>query len=485
MTSNDQLWVRHPEEVWTLAEAVHYKGDKVDVRDGYGSTFEVALADTHHCDPSHLRDMDDIAHMNNMHEAPLLGLLKRRYMKDQIYTFTGDILISINPYKFIDGLYCVGEPDAPDWSSHEVPHVYSVGDRAYRQMMSTDDPRKKNQSLIVSGESGAGKTEACKHIMRYLASLSELHCKQALRRESAAAETIKIEKKVLDCNPFLEAFGNAKTVRNDNSSRFGKFLKIEYARGRILGASMRHYLLEKARVVSPNPEERNYHIFYQMCAGISDAERAEFELKRPEDYFYLHQSGCLTVDGIDDAQEFAEVREALTTVGIAPEEQHAMFRVLAGILHLGNVEFEDDSQDQARVSNPEVAAKAAALFGNDMLPVKLVQRLMKVKGRGSAYTVHLSATKAAAARDALAKMVYERIFSWLIHKSNQCLSGSASNPEFIGILDIFGFEIFLVNSFEQLCINFANEKLQNLFNHHIFVMEQEMYKSEVCDVCGS
>lgn len=233
-----------------------------------GAVFRVPMDSTHPCDSSHLGDSDDIALMNNMHEGPLLALLERRYAHDRIYTFTGDILISINPYKAIPTLYSIPGQDQPlpEYKESKKPHVFAVADAAYRSMLEETHPSRKNQSMIVSGESGAGKTEACKHVMRFLAELSKRYLERLQKTPAGAKlDTASIEQKVLDCNPFLEAFGNAKTVRNDNSSRFGKFTKIEYDGGRIIGARIRHYLLEKARSVAPQHGERNYHIFYQVC----------------------------------------------------------------------------------------------------------------------------------------------------------------------------------------------------------------------------
>ena len=443
--------------------------------------FTVLLADCHPCDASHRGDSDDIAQMNDMHEGPLLALLDRRFLRDAIYTFTGDILISLNPYKGIPGLYDI---PAEEYAERKVPHVFSMAEVAYKLMLEETNPQRRNQSMIVSGESGAGKTENCKHVMRYLATLSARYVERTAGRASLGAQSI--EKKVLDCNPFLEAFGNAKTVRNDNSSRFGKFLKIEYDGGRILGARIRHYLLEKARVVYPNPGERNYHIFYQLARGATGPERAALELGPVEDFAYLTSGGVPStfVDGVDDAAEFNDARTALTDVGVALDVQLNIFRVVAGVMHLGNIKFRDTGPDgsDAVITNPASAEAAARLLGASRLPEKLVRRLISVKGRNSSYEVNLNAKQGAVARDSLAKTVYERLFSWLIARTNRILSSRQPASAFVGILDIFGFEIFELNSFEQMCINYANEKLQNLFNHHIFVMEMEQYAAEGVDV---
>lgn len=450
-----------------------------------GDAHEVNEKDTHPVDATHMLDADDIANMNNMHEAPLLSLLKMRYMDNRIYTFTGDILISLNPYLTIDGMYDIPE-DLPDYKTNPKPHVFCVADMAYRQMLDTADPTKKNQSMIVSGESGAGKTEACKYIMRYLASLSERYCASAARAtDRRSSATVRVEQQVLSCNPFLEAMGNAKTVRNDNSSRFGKFLKIEYDKGRIIGARMEHYLLEKARVVAPSDGERNYHIFYQLLAGCTEAERTEMNLYPASAYHYLTAGGCTEIDHVDDNRDFQEVRTALHSVGVGDEIQADMWRVLAGILHLGNVEFQPkpgNADGDAEVATIENCTMAGNLLGADHMSSKLVNRMVNVQGRASCYVVNLTPHQAENARDALAKAVYEKLFGWVVMRANKALANNEKSSAFIGILDIFGFEIFELNSFEQLCINYANEKLQSLFNHHIFVMEMAQYKAEGIEI---
>jgi hypothetical protein len=441
-------------------------------------------ANTHPADASHMDNLPDIALMNNLHQAPLLHLLRRRYLEDAIYTFTGDILISINPYAHIEGLYDIPEVDESEIGEHfiraKIPHVFTVAERAYKAMREEANPSRKNQSMIVSGESGAGKTEACKRIMQYLAYLSEGYSARFERRESIAAKTSNIEQRVLDCNPFLEAFGNAMTLRNNNSSRFGKFLKIEYQRGYIVGARMRHYLLEKARVVSPQSGERNYHIFYMLCRGGNDETAKALSLRKPETFSYLGKGGTTVVPGVNDAEEFLEVTKALTDVGIETDTQAHVWKTLAGIMHLGDVQFKPKGDDASDIVNLPTAEKVAALLGAGSLPEKLITR--EVRTRTETVTVFLTPSQAEDARDALTKSIYDRLFTWLIAQANRCLESSEPSSAFIGILDIFGFEIFEKNSFEQLCINYANEKLQNLFNHHIFIMEQAQYREEEVDV---
>jgi len=446
--------------------------------------------------------------MNNMHEAPLLHLLERRFQAGFIYTFTGDILISVNPYQLMPNLYSLAAPKAAPGVSTALdpgaprgdPHVFTVAERAHRALLesvhSSQTGFTRNQALIVSGESGAGKTEACKYIMQYLAHLSH---RRTGGKDSGGGSTsardlltsprdeLSIERRVLNCNPFLEAFGNAKTLRNDNSSRFGKFLRIEYdEEGRISGARLTHYLLEKARVVHPNPGERNYHIFYQLLRGATQEECSELLLGEVGDFAYLStgDGGSSIIEGLNDAEEFSSTKSALATVGITPETQKDLWRALAALLHLGNITFSPTAEEpnEARITSEFSAQTAGKLMGcGGRLAGKLIRRLMRVKGRSSVYEVALNERQAAVARDSLAKSLYEHIFQWLIRKCNRKLSSFSPSSSFIGILDIFGFEIFENNSFEQLCINYANEKLQSLFNHHIFVAEQEAYRNEGID----
>ena len=518
-------WFRHPEKMWALG----YVCDAVPgaLRDessfelweeGGGGVFRVTADSTHPVDPTHLEDLDDVARMNDLHEAPMLALLERRFGAGAIYTWTGDILISVNPYVDIPQLYAIPHLSATLPALSAVPHVFAVAERAYRAMLTEPNPARRNQSLIVSGESGAGKTEACKHIMRFLAVLSQRYHDALERkvRNSATAVASKllggfaspaaaaalatsgaglasprdeasIERKVLDCNPFLEAFGNAKTARNDNSSRFGKYTCIEYDGGRIAGARLRTFLLEKARVVRPARTERNYHVFYQLVRGASDEERQELLLGEVSDYTILNNEtdiAASSVFGVDDSTELMSTRAALSTIGIPPREQHDLFRTLAAILHLGNVTFRRERSDieDAAVHDVLSADVAGRLLGCTMLGSKLIHRLVRVRGRTSTYEVALTERQAAVARDSLAKSLYERVFGWLVGRTNEKLAARLPPSSFIGILDIFGFEIFERNSFEQLCINFANEKLQALFNHHIFIAEEELYHAEGVDV---
>jgi myosin V len=423
-----------------------------------------------------------------------------------------------------------------------------VADQAFRDMQE----HARSHSILVSGESGAGKTETCKLLMSYLAyiisqtgggggggvnglnglnmglpsgaSPAPLGVELPDGEANGAAPGEKtLQDKVLESNPLLEAFGNAKTVRNDNSSRFGKFTEIQFrrvnpsgppaaskggkqqqqprggaasgglpggkgSRWEICGAAIRTYLLERSRVVSVTDPERNYHIFYQLCEGCSDAERAEFSLGAPADFFYLNQSSCTQLQGVSNADEYARTRRAMTVVGIPPDEQHECMRLLAAVLHLGNVQFRaKDGDAEASAVAPGAAeaalGTAAGLLG--VAPAALAKALTTrtIQTPEGPTETPLRPPQAASNRDSLAKKLYSTLFDWLVARINVSLSagGDVKPDSIIGILDIYGFEEFKYNDFEQLCINYANEKLQQHFNRHVFKMEQ-MVRGEGIEV---
>ncbi|KAF1319610.1 Myosin-like protein, partial [Globisporangium splendens] len=441
-------------------------------------------------DASHIVDHDDIALMNNMHEAPLLNVLRQRFDNDAIYTFAADILLSINPYKTIPLLYRHG--------------LHGAEQRAYSGVKGVLPGTGTPQSIIVSGESGAGKTEASKYIMKYLATASK-HVTSASNSAAAAAATANVHEKIEECvvlsNLILESFGNAKTSRNDNSSRFGKYIQIHYNDdGRMVGVSIRHFLLEKTRLVMPQANERNYHIFYQLLAGLqsvdgsaNDDDKKQKQLKLQADvwnYTYLTHGDCVEVDGVDDAVEFEQLRSCLAQLGMDNASfQIPMFEILAAILHLGNVQFQsakaDDgsSEEKTIVVFPEEdqgvdLEHVSALLGVE--PQEFAKKMVTqttITGRGSILEIHLSADQAKNAMDAFCKHMYGELFNHLIDRINACAKeytaivqdtkprgGSSSKkaagpPAFIGILDIFGFEVMKKNSLEQLGINFTNETL--------------------------
>jgi myosin heavy subunit len=381
-----------------------------------------------------------------MTEAPLLDVLRRRFLDGLIYTMVSDILIAINPYMLIPGLY--DDMTVENYQLHtSPPHVYTTAQLAYAKMRDRS-ARVNNQACLVSGESGAGKTEACKSIMRYLAHLSEQTNTSRGRTDSIAAEgsgSLNIETRVLQCNPFLEAFGNAKTNMNDNSSRFGKFLKIQYDDGRIAGATMEHYLLEKGRIVNQGPNERNYHIFYQMCRGLSAAEKSALELKPAKKYKMLTHGGLDAIDvpGMDDSEEFEEARTAMIDVGIeADAEQYQIFTVLAGLLELGNVVWKENASQKSLDDLPGFAIIA---LPKSMEPMNLAAKhfgldpgwkspAMAGFNRSLCYNLAVltmsTGSMTSVPQDvrmtkdntlALIKYTYCLVFSWLIQKINSLL----------------------------------------------------------------
>jgi len=340
-----------------------------------------------------------------------------------------------------------------------------------RQMMNEG----KSNSILVSGESGAGKTETTKMLMTYLAFLGG--------RSRTGGRTV--EQQVLESNPVLEAFGNAKTVRNNNSSRFGKFVEIQFDKsGKISGAAIRTYLLERSRVCQINSPERNYHCFYFLCAAPSE-DIKRYKLADPSSFHYLNQSTCIKLDEISDAKEYLATRSAMNTVGITKQEQEATFRVVAAILHLGNISFVKGREVDSSLLKDEKARfhlnAAADLLMCDCgnLENALIKR--KINTPEGVITTTVDPNSATVSRDGLAKQIYSRLFDWLVNRLNASIGQDTSSDRLIGVLDIYGFESFKTNSFEQLCINFTNEKLQQHFNQNVFKMEQEEYNREQID----
>nr|XP_023898753.1 myosin-9 [Quercus suber] len=411
--------------------------------------------------------------LSYLHEPGVLQNLKIRYELNEIYTYTGNILIAINPFQRLPHLY-----DAHMMQQYKgapfgelSPHVFAVADVAYRAMINEG----KSNSILVSGESGAGKTETTKMLMQYLAFLGG----------RVATEGRTVEQQVLESNPVLEAFGNAKTVRNNNSSRFGKFVEIQFDKqGRISGAAIRTYLLERSRVCQISDPERNYHCFYLLCAAPQE-EIEKYKLGNPKSFHYLNQSNCYDLVGVSDAHDYLATRRAMEIVGISDKEQEAIFRVVAAILHLGNIEFAKGKEIDSSVPKDDKAKfhlkmTADLLMCNaEALEDALCKRVMITPEE--VIKRSLDPQSAAVSRDGLAKTIYSRLFDWLVDKINSSIGQDPNSKSLIGVLDIYGFESFKTNSFEQFCINFTNEKLQQHFNQHVFKMEQEEYTKEEID----
>uniref|UniRef100_A0A0D9WJ44 Myosin motor domain-containing protein n=1 Tax=Leersia perrieri TaxID=77586 RepID=A0A0D9WJ44_9ORYZ len=433
-----------------------------------------SISDIHPKDTEASSDgIDDMIRLSYLHEPGVLNNLSVRYAKNIIYTYTGNILIAINPFQRLPHLaepHTMEKYKGANFGELD-PHVFAIADVSYRQMMN----ERKSNSILVSGESGAGKTETTKMLMRYLAFLGG--------RSRTGGRTV--EQQVLESNPVLEAFGNAKTVRNNNSSRFGKFVEIQFDKsGKISGAAIRTYLLERSRVCQINSPERNYHCFYFLCAAPSEDIR-KYNLGDPSSFHYLNQSNCIKVDGISDSEEYLATRSAMNTVGITEQEQEATFRVVAAVLHLGNINFVKGREADSSVLKDEKARfhlnAAAELLMCDRgkLENALIKR--KINTPEGVITTTVDPNSATVSRDGLAKQIYSQLFDWLVNRLNASIGQDENSEHLIGVLDIYGFESFKTNSFEQLCINFTNEKLQQHFNQNVFKMEQEEYNREQID----
>eukprot|EP01124_Arcella_intermedia_P005227 TRINITY_DN13079_c0_g1_i1.p1 TRINITY_DN13079_c0_g1~~TRINITY_DN13079_c0_g1_i1.p1 ORF type:complete len:2192 (+),score=673.69 TRINITY_DN13079_c0_g1_i1:67-6642(+) len=412
--------------------------------------------------PAKFDGVDDCASLGYLSQASVLHNLRLRFDANIIYTYSGLFLVSVNPYAWYP-IYtpAVIQRYENKRRSEVPPHVYAIADEAYRALLKD----KKSQSMLVTGESGAGKTENTKKIIQYLAAIGG--------RSSGGGS---LEEKILQANPLLEALGNAKTLKNNNSSRFGKFIKITFdSAGLISGSSIVSYLLERSRVVTRGLDERNFHIFYQLIAALKPEQKKQYHLTDYSDYNYLSNSGSYQVDGIDDVQEFEATRVALDILSFSKEEQDTIFRVIAAILHIGNVKFSGD--EQAKIVDEEPLRIAAELLKVETKTLAEAIISPRITVGKEKVRLGISPWQAERSRDALSKAIYGRLFLWVVDKINITLRVKDKDV-FIGILDIAGFEIFPYNSFEQLCINFTNERLQQFFNNHMFHLEQEEYKRE-------
>uniref|UniRef100_A0A1L8EGC1 Putative myosin class ii heavy chain n=2 Tax=Haematobia irritans TaxID=7368 RepID=A0A1L8EGC1_HAEIR len=405
---------------------------------------------------------------NYQSDEAFINNLRKRFQENIIYTYIGQVLISVNPYK---QLPIYNESDIKEYRNkhfYEIPpHVFAVTDNAFRSLIEEN----KGQCVLISGESGSGKTEASKKVLQYIAACS------------GHQETIEgVKDKLLKSNPLLEAFGNAKTNRNDNSSRFGKYMDIQFDfTGTPIGGNILKYLLEKSRVINQSSGERNFHIFYQLLAGASDEHLKEMNLTRSlEDYGYLSDGNNGHVSSINDAENFHQVKQAMAVIDFTQMEQTQILNIIASVLHLGNVQFTEE-EGNAKIVNENCVESVANLLGVSLQELKNALTHRTIDARGDVVTSPLNQEMAIYARDALAKAVYDRLFSWLVKRLNVSLQAKdvrTARNNVMGILDIYGFEIFKTNSFEQFCINFCNEKLQQLFIELTLKSEQEEYKRE-------
>uniref|UniRef100_A0A672LLI6 Myosin VIIA n=1 Tax=Sinocyclocheilus grahami TaxID=75366 RepID=A0A672LLI6_SINGR len=428
---------------------------------------KVGLSPMH---PTSIQGVEDMIHLGDLNEAGILRNLLIRYNDRVIYTYTGSILIAVNPYQLLP----IYTPDHIRLYTNKKigempPHIFGIADNCYFSMQRNN----KDQCCIISGESGAGKTESTKLILQFLAAISGQHS--------------WIEQQVLEANPILEAFGNAKTIRNDNSSRFGKYIDIHFnKRGAIEGAKIEQYLLEKSRVCRQAADERNYHVFYCMLAGMSPDQKTKLGLGLATDYNYLTMGNCTVCEGRNDMKEYSSILSAMKVLMFTDTENWEISKLLAAILHMGNLLFEArtlKNLDTCVVVRSPDLAKAATLLEVDPQDVMICLTTRTLITRGESVSTPLSVEQGLDVRDAFVKGIYGRLFVWIVDKINAATYRAPSRENktvrrSIGLLDIFGFENFTINSFEQLCINFANENLQQFFVHHVFKLEQQEYNLE-------
>ncbi|KAF9382462.1 Myosin type-2 heavy chain 1 [Podila verticillata] len=427
--------------------------------------------------PPLLEGTEDLTNLSYLNEPAVLSNIKTRYSHCNIYTYSGIVLIAANPFARVN-LYTQDIIQAYSGRKRGElePHLFAIAEDAYRCMIRDE----KNQTIVVSGESGAGKTVSAKFIMRYFATADD----GEKDKDADKAGMSETEEQILATNPIMEAFGNAKTTRNDNSSRFGKFTEIQFDKERnIIGARIRTYLLERSRLVYQPEHERNYHIFYQLVAGAPPSEKKELDLQSIQQFHYLKQGGVTVINGVDDAAEFEITQRALSTIGISVQVQWYIFRLLAALLHIGNIQV--TGRNDAMISDDDPSLLVATKVLGISLP-EFKKWLVKkqITTRSEKIVSNLKPDQSLIVRDSVAKYIYSSLFDWLVNNINASLSSEAVASQihsFIGVLDIYGFEHFKKNSFEQFCINYANEKLQQEFNQHVFKLEQEEYIREKID----
>ncbi|XP_053078529.1 unconventional myosin-VI isoform X7 [Acinonyx jubatus] len=499
MEDGKPVWAPHPTDGFQMGNIADIGPDSLTIEplNQKGKTFLALINQVFPAEEDSKKDVEDNCSLMYLNEATLLHNIKVRYSKDRIYTYVANILIAVNPYFDIPKIYSSETIKSYQGKSLGTmpPHVFAIADKAFRDMRVL----KMSQSIIVSGESGAGKTENTKFVLRYLT-------------ESYGTGQ-DIDDRIVEANPLLEAFGNAKTVRNNNSSRFGKFVEIHFnEKSSVVGGFVSHYLLEKSRICVQGKEERNYHIFYRLCAGASEDIREKLHLNSPDNFRYLNRgctryfanketdkqilqnrkspeylkAGSLKDPLLDDHGDFIRMCTAMKKIGLDDEEKLDLFRVVAGVLHLGNIDFEEAGSTSGGCNLKNKSNQAleycAELLGLDQddLRVSLTTRVMLTTAggtKGTVIKVPLKVEQANNARDALAKTVYSHLFDHVVNRVNQCFPFETSSY-FIGVLDIAGFEYFEHNSFEQFCINYCNEKLQQFFNERILKEEQELYQKE-------
>ncbi|XP_033248653.1 myosin heavy chain, muscle isoform X20 [Drosophila miranda] len=474
--SKKSCWVPDEKEGYLLGEIKATKGDIVSVGLPGGESRDFKKDQLQQVNPPKYEKAEDMSNLTYLNDASVLHNLRQRYYHKLIYTYSGLFCVAINPYKRYPVYTNRCAKMYRGKRRNEVPpHIFAISDGAYVDMLTNH----VNQSMLITGESGAGKTENTKKVIAYFATVGA----STKKEDPEAKKKGSLEDQVVQTNPVLEAFGNAKTVRNDNSSRFGKFIRIHFGpTGKLAGADIETYLLEKARVISQQSLERSYHIFYQIMSGsVAGVKDMCFLSDNIYDYFNVSQ-GKVTVPSIDDGEEFQLADQAFDILGFTKQEKEDVYRITAAVMHMGGMKFKQRGrEEQAEQDGEEEGGRVSKLFGCD--PAELYKNLLKprIKVGNEFVTQGRNVQQVSNSIGALCKGVFDRLFKWLVKKCNETLDTKQKRQHFIGVLDIAGFEIFDYNGFEQLCINFTNEKLQQFFNHHMFVLEQEEYKREGID----
>ncbi|XP_046620905.1 myosin heavy chain, muscle isoform X12 [Neodiprion virginianus] len=466
-------WVPDEKEGYVLGEIKATKGDVVSVSLPGGETKDFKKDQLQQVNPPKYEKAEDMSNLTYLNDASVLHNLKQRYYHKLIYTYSGLFCVAINPYK----RYPVYTQRCAKLyrgkrRSEVPPHIFAISDGAYVNMLTNSE----NQSMLITGESGAGKTENTKKVIAYFATVGA----STKKEDNPNQKKGSLEDQVVQTNPVLEAFGNAKTVRNDNSSRFGKFIRIHFGpSGKLAGADIETYLLEKARVISQQSLERSYHIFYQMMSGsVNGLKQMLLLSNNVRDYHFVSQ-GKTSIPGLDDGEELLVTDQAFDVLGFTQEEKDNIYKITAAVMHMGGMKFKQRGrEEQAEADGTEEGERVAKLLGCDC--ADLYKNLLKprIKVGNEFVTQGRNKDQVAYSVGAMSKAMFDRLFKWLVKKCNETLDTKQKRQHFIGVLDIAGFEIFDFNSFEQLCINFTNEKLQQFFNHHMFVLEQEEYKRE-------
>jgi myosin-6 len=469
MDNGKRVWAPDIAEGFIIGEVCDFGTDTITVQPMDGSkTVEAPFDSVFPAEEEGSTHVDDNCGLMFLNEGTMLHNLKLRYKEDFIYTYTANILLALNPY-FRLPMYTPEICKQYQGKSLGVlpPHIYAIADKAYRDMRNLS----LSQSIMCSGESGAGKTESTKHLLRFLTD-----------SYGGGGDIADLEQRILAANPFMEAYGNAKTTRNNNSSRFGKFVELHFNRNSlVVGAHIIHYLLEKSRIIEQSGEERNYQVFYRLCRGAPKGMRDALNISEDAGtYNFMKHSMLGDIPFLDDVKDFAEQEKSMSDCGLESSEKADIFRITAAVMHLGNIEFEDGEDGASLKSHCDATVTGcAAMMGLDVEVMKqtLVSKTISIAGTES--------KKALTTRDAqfglwaLAKTTYSRLFDWIIDRINTCFPyPQDKSVNFIGILDIAGFEYFRHNSFEQFCINFCNEKLQQFFNERVLKDEQELYVKE-------